>query len=181
EEAERRGLANLKNTAEALPAFVLPKNVHLLTKWGVYRNEEIMSRHEIHMEKYCKVVRIEAATLVDMVQHCIINAVSEYCSRLCDTILKKREALPNLSNQVETSLASAVGILNEQLLYKMIELKTALDTVPNDASPEQLMHYYHDVVEKGTEEVRRIIDKLEALTASKYWPYPTFYELLFSV
>ena len=70
-EAERRGLANLHNTAEALPAYILPKNIQLMTSHGVYSKSEMMARHEIHMEKYCKVIGIEAGTLVDMVQHSI--------------------------------------------------------------------------------------------------------------
>ena len=74
EEAARRGLANLRSTADALPTYVLPKNVELMMKHGVYTKEEMLSRHEIHMEKYRKVIHIEAATMVDMVQHEILNA-----------------------------------------------------------------------------------------------------------
>ena len=180
-EAERRGLANLHNTAEALPTYILPKNIELLTRQGVYTKEEIFSRHEVHIEKYCKVIRIEAATLVDMVQHGILNAASEYEAALCNTIAAKRAAAPELTCHVESSLANAIGSLNEQLLEETIGLKTALETVSDDAEPETLLHYYHDEVEKRTNDVRKTVDKLEVLTASKYWPYPTFCELLFSV
>ena len=180
-EAERRGLANLRNTAEALPAYILPKNIEMLTREGVYSREEILSRHEVHIEKYCKVIRIEAATLVDMVQHGILNAASEYEAALCSTISAKRAAAPELACHVETSLANAVSSLNEQLLEETIALKTALETVSESAQPEELLHYYHDKVEERMKTVRAIIDKLEVLTASKYWPYPTFCELLFSV
>ena len=180
-EAEKRGLANLHNTAEALPTYILPKNIELLTRQGVYSKEEIFSRHEVHIEKYCKVIRIEAATLVDMVQHGILNAASEYEAALCSTIAAKRAAAPELTCHVESSLANAIGSLNEQLLEETIGLKTALETVSDDAEPETLLHYYHDEVEKRTNDVRKTVDKLEVLTASKYWPYPTFCELLFSV
>ena len=180
-EAEKRGLANLHNTAEALPTYILPKNIDLLTRQGVYSKEEIFSRHEVHIEKYCKVICIEAATLVDMVQHGILNAASEYEAALCNTIAAKRAAAPELTCHVESSLANAIGSLNEQLLEETIGLKTALETVSDDAEPETLLHYYHDEVEKRTNDVRKTVDKLEVLTASKYWPYPTFCELLFSV
>ena len=180
-EAEKRGLANLHNTAEALPTYILPKNIELLTRQGVYSKEEIFSRHEVHIEKYCKVIRIEAATLVDMVQHGILNAASEYEAALCNTIAAKRAAAPELTCHVESSLANAIGSLNEQLLEETIGLKTALETVSDDAEPEKLLRYYHDEVEKRTIDVRKTVDKLEVLTASKYWPYPTFCELLFSV
>ena len=180
-EAEKRGLANLHNTAEALPTYILPKNIELLTRQGVYSKEEIFSRHEVHIEKYCKVIRIEAATLVDMVQHGILNAASEYEATLCNTIAAKRAAAPELTCHVESSLANAIGSLNEQLLEETISLKTALETVSDNAEPETLLRYYHDEVEERTNDVRKTVDKLEVLTASKYWPYPTFCELLFSV
>ena len=180
-EAEKRGLANLHNTAEALPTYILPKNIDLLTRQGVYSKEEIFSRHEVHIEKYCKVICIEAATLVDMVQHGILNAASEYEAALCNTIAAKRAAAPELTCHVESSLANAIGSLNEQLLEETISLKTALETVSDNAEPETLLRYYHDEVEERTNDVRKTVDKLEVLTASKYWPYPTFCELLFSV
>lgn len=181
DEAKERGLANLSNTALALNSYLMKKNVALMTKHGVYSEEEIRARHDVHIEKYCKVIRIEAATLVDMVQHGIINAVSEYEAKLCDTAILKQKALPCATTQVELSLAGAVGLLNEELLNKTVELKTALETVSPSANNEQLLDYYHNEVEQRTADVRLTIDKLETLTASKYWPYPTFYEILFSV
>lgn len=180
-EAERRGLANLSNTAKALNAYLMDKNVSLMTRNGVYSLEEIRARHDVHIEKYCKVIRIEAATLVDMVQHGIIDAVSEYEAKLCNTALLKQKAISCASTKVELSLAGTIGILNEELFDKTIELKTALETVSATADNEELLSYYHREVELRAAEVRKVVDKLESLTATKYWPYPTFYELLFSV
>ncbi len=181
EEAEKRGLANLKTTADALSAYILPKNIKLLTSLGVYTETEMMARHEIHMEKYCKVIHIEATTLIDMVQHAILNAVSAYSASLCDTILQKKAALPGVSCKVEEALASTLSSLNEELLDKTMALKSALETVSSDRSPEELLHYYHDTVFGLMNEIRTIVDKLETLTATEYWPYPTYYDLLFSV
>ena len=181
EEAARRGLANLRSTADALPTYVLPKNVELMMKHGVYTKEEMFSRHEIHMEKYRKVIHIEAATMVDMVQHEILNAASEYESKLCETMLRKHEAAPELPCHVEKSLANSIGILNDKLLEQTVTLKTALATAPVGASGEEEMRYYHDVVAADMDAVRDTVDRLETLTAGKYWPYPTFYDLLFSV
>ena len=180
-EAERRGLANLKNTAEALPAYILPKNIQLLTSLGIYSETEMMARHEIHMEKYCKVIHIEATTLIDMVQHAILNAVSDYTASLCDTIAKKKAALPGVSCKVEEALAASLSALNEELLDRTMALKSAVETVSPTASQEDMMHYYHDTVFRQMNELRTVIDKLETLTASEYWPYPTYYDLLFSV
>ena len=181
EEAARRGLVNLRSTADALPTYVLPKNVELMMKHGVYTKEEMLSRHEIHMEKYRKVIHIEAATMVDMVQHEILNAASEYESKLCETMLRKHEAAPELPCHVEKSLANSIGILNDKLLEQTVTLKTALETAPVGASGEEEMRYYHDVVAADMDAVRDTVDRLETLTAGKYWPYPTFYDLLFSV
>ena len=180
-EAERRGLANLKNTAEALPAYILPKNIQLLTSLGIYSETEMMARHEIHMEKYCKVIHIEATTLIDMVQHAILSAVSDYTASLCDTIAKKKAALPGASCKVEEALAASLSALNEELLDRTMALKSAVETVSPTASQEDMMHYYHDTVFRQMNELRTVIDKLETLTASEYWPYPTYYDLLFSV
>ena len=181
EEAERRGLANLANTAQALPKYILPKNIELMTRQGVYSKEEILSRHEIHMEKYCKVIRIEARTLVDMVQHEILDAVSAYEDRLCGTVLRKRQAAQEITCHVEKSLASTLAIRNEELLEEVVALKTALETEPADAAMEERVTYYHEVVEAGMEKVCETVNQLEALTATRDWPYPTFYKLLFSV
>ena len=181
EEAARRGLTKLRSTADALPTYVLPKNVELMMKHGVYTKEEMFSRHEIHMEKYRKVIHIEAATMVDMVQHEILNAASEYESKLCETMLRKHEAAPELPCHVEKSLANSIGILNDKLLEQTVTLKTALETAPVGASGEEEMRYYHDVVAADMDAVRDTVDRLETLTAGKYWPYPTFYDLLFSV
>ncbi len=180
-EAERRGLANLPNTAAALPKYILPKNIELLTRQGVYTAEEIMARHDIHIEKYCKVTHIEAATLVDIVQHGIISAVSDYESKLCENMNAKLNLMPNAPCKVEAALVNALCILNDELFEKTIELKTALETISPTTTHDELLTYYHEQVEKKTEEVRALVDKLEQLTATGYWPYPTFTELLFSV
>ena len=98
-----------------------------------------------------------------MVQHGILNAASEYEAALCNTIAAKRAAAPELTCHVESSLANAIGSLNEQLLEETIGLKTALETVSDDAEPETLLHYYHDEVEKAHE--RRAQDRRQAGSA----------------
>ena len=181
EEAQRRGLANLTDTAQALPAYVLPKNVELMTRHGVYTRSEMLARHEIHMEKYCKLIAIEAATLVDMVQHSILHAASRYEGVLCQTILQKRQALPNADCRVETALAESILSLNEALLDDTVALKTALEMAPEASGGEALMHYYHDTIYPQMCRVRACVDKLETLVDGGYWPYPRYTELLFSV
>ena len=179
-EAERRGLANLPNTAAALPAYILPKNIALMTKHGVYTTSEMLARHEIHMEKYCKLISIEAATLVDMVQHSILHAASRYEGVLCQTILQKKQALPHADCRVETALAESILTLNGELLDDTVALKTALETAP-ETDGEHMLRYYHDTIFAQMNKVRASIDKLETLVAGDYWPYPRYTDLLFSV
>ena len=179
-EAERRGLVNLPNTAAALPAYILPKNVALMTKHGVYTTSEMLARHEIHMEKYCKLISIEAATLVDMVQHSILHAASRYEGVLCQTILQKKQALPHADCRVETALAESILTLNDELLDDTVALKTALETAP-ETDGEHMLRYYHDTIFAQMNKVRASIDKLETLVAGDYWPYPRYTDLLFSV
>ena len=181
EEAGKRGLANLKNAAEALPCFVMEKNVELMTRHGILTRQEMMARHEIHMENYSKIIRIEAATLIDMVQHTLLNAATTYTSHLCQAIERKKSTLGESSCRVELALAGSVSKLNEDLLDRCAALKTALDTIPADLDTEAEMHYCHDVIFADMTRVRETIDHMETLVASDYWPVPTYSELLFSV
>ncbi len=181
EEAERRGLANLKSAADALPCFAMEKNVALMTRHGVLTRQEMMARHEIHMESYSKIIRIEAATLIDMVQHTLLNAATTYTSHLCQAIERKKSVLGADSCRVELALASSVSKLGEDLLDGCATLKTALDTMPAGLDAEAEMHYCHDVLFAAMTRVRETIDHMETLVASDYWPVPTYSTLLFSV
>ena len=180
-EAQRRGLANLRNTAQALPAYILPKNVELFTKHGVLTESEILARHEIHMENYCKVIRIEANTLVDMVRHTLLDAASRSAAALCSAINTKKAALPGIPCRVEESRAMSISSLNDQLLDRTAELKTAVDTMSPSFTTEERMHYCRDTIFPAIEAVREVIDHLETLVGADLWPYPTYYDLLFSV
>ena len=181
EEAGRRGLANLVSAADALPAFVLEKNIDLLSRHGVLSRSEMMARHEIHMENYCKVIRIEASTLIDIVQHTLLNAATAYTRDLCTAILQKKAALPGDTCRVESALAASVSRLGEDLLDRCAALKTALDTMPHGLDSEAEMHYCHDQLVPAMAKVRETIDHMETLVASPYWPVPTYCDLLFSV
>jgi len=180
-EAQRRGLKNLNNAPLAMPAFILPKNIELMTRHGIFTEGEMMARHEIHMEAYCKVIRIEAMTLVDIIQRQLLHAASRYSADLCTAILNKRAALPGVACRVEEALAESISHLNNDLLEQYTELKTVLNTIPGGLTGEALVHYYHDEVFFRMQKVRTIIDHLETLVAADYWPVPTYYDLLFSV
>jgi len=116
-----------------------------------------------------------------MVQHDLLNAGSKYAAKLCSTIEKKKAALPGITCRVEESLATSISLLNEQLLERTAQLKTALDTMNRSLATEEKMHYCHDVIFPAMQSVRECIDHLETLVATEYWPVPTYYDLLFSV
>lgn len=178
EEATRRGLSNLRNTAEALPTYILPKNLSLMIRHGVYSESEMLARHEIHMEKYCKVIGIEAGTMVDMVQHRILGAASAYADKLCQTIAHKDAA--GVSCRTERALAGTISNLCDDLMDRMLELKTSIQNEP-PLSPDAQVRYYHDVILNQMNGVRELVDQLELLVDQSYWPYPNYFDLLFSV
>ena len=179
EEAKRRGLADLRSTADALPAYLLEKNIDLMTRFGVYTEQEMRARHEIHIEKYVKIISIEAATLLDMVQHGIQDAVLRYQDFLCQTIYHKQAVLGH-AGSAETTLAERLDRLGEALSTETDRLREVLHPAPGQ-SGEELLRYYHDTVFLQTNRVREVIDALEVLIPKADWPYPDYVDLLFSV
>ena len=180
-DAEKRGLPNFPCTADALPEFVSPKSIALYTDHGVFSESELRARHAIHMDSYCNVIRIEAATLVDMVRHDILAAASRFCGDLCNTVQAKKATLGEQSCRVEMSLAGTVSELNDRLLVRTSTLKTVLDTMNPNLSGEEQTRYCHDRIFAAMISVRETVDALETVLGKEYWPYPTYYDLLFSV
>ncbi len=177
EEAKRRGLYNLTSTADALPMYTAPKNVELFVKHGIYTREEIEARAEIHIENYSTVLTIEAKTMVDMIRHQILPAVSGYADQLCQRASHK-DAL-HVSCRYESDTAAQIGALTDALLAACDKLEQDLAAVPADSA--KAMRYCHDILIPGMADARAAADHLEALTASDCWPFPTYSDLLFSV
>ena len=176
-EAEKRGLSNLVSTADALPAYTAPKNVALFTKHGIYTQEEINARAEIHIENYTTVITIEGKTMVDMIRHQILPAVSGYAGELCRRSAEKTAC--GVSCQFEKDTAAKVSALTDALADACGKLEDALSQVPADAM--QAMVYSHETVIPCMTAAREVADQLEVLTASEYWPFPVYSDLLFYV
>ena len=176
-EAERRGLSNLKSAADALPAYVAPKNVELFVRHGIYTEEEVRARYEIHVENYNTVLSIEAATMIDMIRHDILPAASDYAAELCGRAGRKESR--GVSCAYETATAKGLGALTDRLLEACVRLEADLAGIPAD--PEAAMRYCHDALIPAMDDARSIADELEMLTAGKSWPFPVYGELLFSV
>ena len=175
EEAQRRGLSNLRSTAQALPSYVSQKNIDLVSRHGIFTEAEFRARHEIHLDDYCKVIAIEAKTSIDMVLHQILPAAMHYTKALCDSALNKRQL--GGSSKAEDSLISRLSETTDRLFAKCEQLRSDLEKVP--ANREAAAMYYHDVIVAGMDEVRKDADLLEQHTDKKYWPYPTYSDLLF--
>ena len=177
EEAKKRGLYNLVSTADALPMYTAPKNMDLFIKHGIYTKEEIEARAEIHIENYSTVLTIEAKTMVDMIRHQILPAVSKYADDLCQRAYHK-DAM-GVSRQYETTTAKEIAGLTDALQNACSKMESDLDAIPADATAA--MRYCHDVLIPDMEEARKAADQLETLTASDYWPFPVYSDLLFYV
>ena len=175
EEAERRGLSNLRSTAMCLPSYISQKNIDLVTKHGIYTETEFRARHEIHMEAYCKIINIEALTSVDMALHQILPAAMTYTKSLCDGALAKKQM--GIDANAELSLASHLSDATNSAYDIVQHLKAALTGIPTNT--EDAVCYYHDTIVSLMEQLRVKADILEELTDKKYWPYPTYSDLLY--
>ena len=178
-EAEARGLANLKNTPEAMRDYISKKNIKLFTKHNIYTETEMKARYEIHLESYSKIINIEAQTAVDLVKRDILPAVSAYTDALSSSILGKRAVSKDIPCIADTELLKKLSSLSDGLYGKCADLEKALIKVPEDTQKAAL--YYHDKVFALMQEMRAITDEMETMTASEYWPYPTYGEMLFNI
>ena len=176
-EAERRGLSNLKSTADALPAYIQPKNIDLFVKHGIYTEEEVRARYEIHVENYRTVLSIEASTMTDMIRHEILPAVSKFAAELCERGFKKKEM--GCSSRYEAAVSQKLSSLTDTLMDGCLKLEADLTAIPS--GPEEAMRYCHDVLIPDMTAARETADQLETLTDAKAWPFPVYSELLFSV
>ena len=175
--AEKRGLSNLASTADALPMYTAKKNMELFIKHGIYTKEEIEARAEIHIENYSTVISIEAKTMVDMIRHQILPAVSRYASDLCQRAASKEGM--GVPCKYETATAKEVGKLTDTLLSACDKMEKDLEKVP--AGSKKAMDYCHQTIIPDMAKAREAADQLETLTDSKYWPFPVYSDLLFSV
>ena len=175
EEAARRGLSNLATTAKALPAYVDPKNIDLVTKRGIFTESEFRARYEIHMQSYTKVIAIEGRTCVDMALHQILPAALHYSRDLTKNILDKTAI--GASCKAEKALVERLSIACDSLYEKSQDLSKKLAAIP--AQTDAAGEYMSSVIIPAMESLRVDADLLEQLTDKSYWPYPTYSDLLF--
>ena len=175
EEAARRGLSNYPSTAEALPAYVSDKNIDLVVRHGIFSESEFRARYFIHLESYYKLVNIEARTMLDMAIHQILPAASAYTKELCDAAAAKQAM--GVPCRSERDLIVRLAQTQDDMYRRIQQLTDELKTIPADA--KEAAQYCRRVIIASMNALRASADRLEELTAKKYWPFPTYSDLLF--
>ena len=181
EATEQRGLLNLRTTPDALPTILEKKNVDMLTTHKVFSVAEIQSRYEITLENYCKSVNIEALTMVDMARKEILPAVEAYVRDLSDTLHAKKAAVPGAAAKYETGLITRLSALTDEIDDAAAALERAMIQYKAIGDITEAANMIRDVILQKMAELRVPCDEAETLTAEKYWPFPTYGDLLFGV
>ena len=179
-EAERRGLSNLKTTVDALPQFASRKSIEVFTKHSVFSESEIHSRYEILMDGYCKTIHIEALTMVDIVKGDVIPACIDYQNELAKLLVRKK-TFREYDVSLEDYLLKSISKLSSCMLKKLNTLENALLESGEDAETFAHAVFYRNTIFAAMSELRLIVDELEMIVGKKYWPLPTYSELLYSV
>lgn len=180
-EAEKRGLSNLKTTPDALAHMLDKKNVDLFTSHKVFTLEEFTARHEVRLENYCKIINIEALTMLDMVRKDILPAMSGYSAQLGDAVAKKIAVLPDADCSYEkdslkmlTALIGAAHRTVKKLEQDLLASKSVDDMA-------ELAEFYKSTILDDMRELRIAVDEMETVSSAEAWPYPSYGELLFGV
>ena len=181
EEAEKRGLYNLKSTPDALPQWIADKNIELFTKYHIFTKEEIESRYEIWLETYSKILNIESNTMVEMVQKDFLPSVFAYIDKVAATAVAKKSVVSDVSTASEGKLIKELSQLADEISTGLETLKA--DTAKALATEDPLANAkaYQTVVLSDMDELRKSVDAAETLIPDALLPYPTYDKLLFSV
>ena len=180
-EARKRGLEEYRTTPEALPVYIKQKNINLFVKHNIYKQTELISRYEILIDNYSKVISIEALTMIDMVKKEIIPAVCTYSKVLTDNVLAKKQISKTLNCDLEETLLQKISMLSGSLIKKVETLEQACLHAKENKEPLCNALFYKDNVLPAMNELRAVCDELETVTGKNYWPFPTYTDLMFSV
>ena len=179
EEAERRGLPNIRSMVEAIPALTTDKAINMFEKFKVFTKAELESRAEIKYESYAKAINIEARTMIDMASKQFIPAFIKYTKELADTVIAVKEAGADATVQADI-LAEVSGLLAET--KKTLEaLKVVTDQAAAMEEGEEQARFYHFDVVPAMEALRAPVDKLEMIVDKEAWPMPSYGDLMFEV
>lgn len=181
-EAARRGLTNLPTTVDALPHYTDEKNVKLFTKHKIYTEVEMQSRQDIILETYAKTINIEALTASDMVKRDILPAVSSYVAELASGVATKKAISDDIPCEAELDIIKRLSGLQDCAYKKLAALDNAIIGVKEvGEDPIEVATYYKDSVITAMTDLRAVVDEMETLVSSDYWPYPSYGDLMFRV
>ena len=181
EEAERRGLANLKTTPDALKHLMDTKNVLLFTGHRIFSKEELAARYDIMMENYCKVINIEALTMLDMARKDILPAMSNYCKELAETISAKKSVCQDIDCSYEQESLSNLSSLVSAMYKQVNKLDEDLIKIKSTEDVTEMGDYYKNTILSDMTAIRISSDMMETVASAEKWPYPSYGELLFGV
>ncbi len=182
EEAKRRGLLNLKSLPEAFSHFLDQKNIDLFVKNKIVTEAEFRARCEIELETYCKQINIEALTMIDMAKKNITPAVTAFVKEITDAALAKKALSAAIPTDVEEELIMSLSNKLVCFVRKTAELEDAvMNAAGFDGDPLARATFFRENVFAKMQELRAVGDSMETETASEFWPYPSYTELLFSV
>ena len=180
-EAKRRGLCNMGNTVDALPAYINEKNVAMFSRHGVLIRDELEARYNIHLENYCKVMTIEGNTLLDMTRRQILPAVSKYSDELATALFHKKNCGISLSAKMEENTLRKLADLSGKLYDTCDALERAISKAPAMDGGIKAACYYRDEVDARRQKASALINQLETITSAQHWPFPSYADILFSV
>lgn len=178
-EAERRGLHNYKTTVDAVPHYSDDANIELFVRHGIYNATEVVSRRDILLENYSNMLSIEASAMIDIARKQIIPATLTYVGELTDSLIAKKQCGIG-SSECESTLVKELSGLCDEAYSLAAELENKRFSVVA-TTPVDKARYYADVIKPIMEQLRNKADRMEVLTAKKYWPYPSYSDLLFGV
>lgn len=181
EAVEERGLLNLRTTPEAMPHYLNPKNIRLFTSHHVYTEAEIYSRYEIMLENYVKTVGIEAMTMVDMVHKQILPAITTYTKELSEAGISKKQLSPSISTVYEEKIVEKLSSITCRIYDEVNSLEEAVEETKKIMNITDRAFAVKDDVITKMASLREVCDEAEFLTAEKYWPFPTYAQLLFGI
>ncbi len=181
EEAEKRGLANLKTTVDALPCMISEKNRKLFTSHRIYSEAELYSRYEIMLESYTKVLNIEAETALSMAQRQILPAVMRFTADVARQAKAIKDVSPALPTTAEEKLLQKLTCGCCELSEAIDGLHSAIINESHSADALTQASYQRDVIIPAMNAVRAVADDMETMVDKTYWPFPTYADLLFNV
>lgn len=181
EAVENRGLLNLKTTPDCMPYLISKKNLDMLVSHNVYSSEELHSRYEILLTNYCKVIKIEALTMLDMTRRHILPAIGAYVSEIASMAAAKMAVSGNIDCSYEKSLLDRLSALMSIISSRAEELEEKVNKVHGIQDVTEQSYGYRDLVIPKMSELRAAVDEAELITAEKHWPFPSYGDLLYSV